>query len=169
MTESAAELRERSPRSARLTIAMSVVVAACLAMVIVVATRSGEPSDESQRQKVLTAAKTVAESFTTYDYRDLPKGFDRTASGLTPQFRKSYNETSGQLKTVLIKYKAASSSAIKDIGVTSLKPDSATVIAFVDQTISNSENAKPRTDRLRMRLNLKRTDGNWLVDNVALV
>lgn len=170
MSEDAATSRERMRRPTWLLVMVLVAaLAASVTTIIIVTARQRTPDGTARQAEVLKAGTAVATSFTTYDYRDLERGFSLTENGLTAQFRQNYQETTVELKSVLTKYEATSSSVVKDIGVSSLNGSKATVIAFIDQTLASSETKDPRTDRIRMRLSLKRVDGDWLVDNVTLV
>lgn len=40
---------------------------------------------------------------------------------------------------------------------------------FVDQVVTNTNNAEPRADRNRMQMTLMRPDDRWLIDEVQLM
>jgi Mce-associated membrane protein len=171
---------DAEPRSSRRLVAYGVaalVFALLVAAVVVLTVRTVRDHDTIQRQdrldsaraSVLTAAKRYAIDFTTYDYKNLDAGFRRTEAELTGDFKHQYVSTTAALKQTIIKYKAKATSVLQAIAVQSLTPNDAVVIAFVDQTITNTTSTTPQVDRNRMQMTLHRAGSDpWLITNLQL-
>jgi Mce-associated membrane protein len=115
------------------------------------------------RAGALKAAKTFAVDFGSYDYRHLDSDFSEVAARMTPDFAKSYVETSDKLKPTFIQYKTQVTARIQGFGVTSVSTSSATVVVFLDQRVQTSQSSTPRIDRNRLELRLVKEKGKWLV------
>jgi Mce-associated membrane protein len=120
-------------------------------------------------QAALAAGERVAADFTTYDYRTLVADFGRTRGSLTSDFQKKYDQTTEQLTATLTQYQASSTSKVQEAAIVSSSASKAVVMAFIDQSITNSTEKTPRTDRVRMKLTLVKVGGSWLVSSLDLV
>jgi Mce-associated membrane protein len=144
--------------------ALAVVCAALLALLLVLFFSWQHQRDvNSARDDAVAAAKSFALDFGAYDYQHLDTEFQEVAQKMTPDFAKSYLETSGKLKPTFVQYKTQVTSRIQDWGVTSSSTSKATVIVFLDQTVRTSQSSTPRIDRNRLEIQLVHTDGKWLV------
>ena len=157
--------------------AAGLVVALLVALVIVLFVKRSDDSDtiakykslESARTSVLTAARTYAIDFTTYDYRNLDAGFARTEAELTGTFKTQYTSTAKALKATIQKYQSVAKATLQQVGVTSATTSDAVVMAFVDQTITNTTSTTPTVERLRIRMTLHRKgSGPWLISDLQL-
>jgi Mce-associated membrane protein len=128
-----------------------------------------DKSADAASRAALAAGERVAADFTTYDYRTLVADFGRTRGRLTSDFQKKYDQTTEQLTATLTQYKASSSSKVQEAAVVSSSASKAVVMAFIDQTITNSTEKTPRTDRVRMKLTLAKVGGSWLASSLDLV
>ncbi|HVV14091.1 hypothetical protein [Amycolatopsis sp.] len=66
-------------------------------------------------------------------------------------------------------YQATSQGSVLDAAVTEADDQHAVVLAFVDQSIRNTNLKDPRIDRSRMRLSLVRANGEWRLDEITLL
>jgi Mce-associated membrane protein len=118
------------------------------------------------RAAAVDAAKSFAVDFGSYDYQHLDSEFQEVAGRMTPDFAKSYLETSGKLKHTFEQYKTRVTARVQGFGVTSATSTSAVVVVFLDQTVHTSQSATARIDRNRLEIHLVRTDGTWLVSKL---
>jgi Mce-associated membrane protein len=121
---------------------------------------------DAARAAATEAANTFALDFGTYDYQHLDTEFQEVAQKMTPDFAKSYLQTSDKLKRTFEQYKTQVTAEIQDWGVMSASTSKATVIVFLDQTVLTSQSTTPRIDRNRLEIQLVHTDGKWLVSKL---
>ncbi len=128
-----------------------------------------ERAQAAQRGEVLALAERIAVDVTTYDYRKIDENFDRVVAQSTDKWAEVYRDKRAeQLADVIVEGKATSEGTVRDAGIAELTEDRAVVVAFVDQTITNVHTPQPRIDRNRMRLVLRKIDGEWLLDRYDL-
>ncbi len=167
--EVAAERAAGGPaaRPTGLIVAVSVlaVVAAALVAVLVVGYLSWQHQRDvnTARAQAVKAAKSFAVDFGSYDYQHLDTEFSAVAARMTSDFAKSYTDTSTKLKPTLVQYKTKVTATIQGSGVTSVSTGKATVVVFLDQTVTTSQSATPRVDRNRLQIQLVHKNGKWLV------
>ncbi|HEX3336602.1 MAG TPA: hypothetical protein VHS54_09075 [Jatrophihabitans sp.] len=125
-------------------------------------------SAANTRATVATVATTYAIDFGSYDYRHLDADFKKVASHLTPSFAANYTKSSDRLKPTIVQYQGKSTARVQGVGVSSATQSAATVIVFLDQTVTTSQSTTPRVDRNRLQMNLVRRDGKWLIQNLLL-
>ena len=118
------------------------------------------------RVAAVAAAKSFAVDFGSYDYQHLDTEFQEVADRMTPDFAKSYLETSDKLKPTFEQYKTQVTARIQGIGVTSASATNAVVVVFLDQTVHTSQSTAPRIDRNRLEIHLVQTGGEWLVSKL---
>jgi Mce-associated membrane protein len=146
------------------TSVLGAVVAALIALVLVLYFSWQHQRDEnSARDAAVAAAKSFALDFGAYDYQHLDTEFQEVAQKMTPDFAKSYLETSDKLKSTFVQYKTQVTARIQGWGVTSASTSKATVVVFLDQTVRTAQSSTPRIDRNRLEIQLAHTDGKWLV------
>ena len=157
--------------------AAGLVIALLVALVVVLLVKRSDDSDtiakykrvDAARASVLVAARRYAIDFTTYDYRNLDAGFARTEAELTGTFKSQYTATAKALKATIQKYQAVATATLQQIGVTSVTKTDAVVMAFVDQTITNTTSTTPMVERDRIRMTLHRKgSGPWLISDLQL-
>ncbi|MCZ4555202.1 hypothetical protein O4215_06405 [Rhodococcus maanshanensis] len=85
------------------------------------------------------------------------------------EFAGQYTQVASNLKDMIVQYKATSSAEIIAAGLAETGPDSAEVVVFLDQTVTNSNSQEPWVDRNRMQLSLVRDGGEWKLANVQLL
>jgi Mce-associated membrane protein len=146
------------------TAVLGVVAAALLALLLVLYFSWQHQRDvNSARDDAVAAAKSFALDFGAYDYQHLDTEFQEVAQKMTPDFAKSYLDTSDKLKPTFVQYKTQVTARIQDWGVTSASTSKATVVVFLDQTVRTSQSSTPRIDRNRLEIQLVHSGGKWLV------
>jgi Mce-associated membrane protein len=101
--------------------------------------------------------------FGTYDYQKLDQEFAAVATHLTPDFRANYLKSSRGLKATIVQFKGKSVASVEGVGVTSVSQSKATVVLFLDQTVTNTQSTVPTIDRNRLLIQLERHHGNWQI------
>jgi Mce-associated membrane protein len=121
------------------------------------------------RTSALGAARTYAVELAGYDYRHLDHDFGVVLAHSTPSFRRSFTQSSDALRTTLRQYHATAAAKVVSAGIVSASTSRVVVLVFLDQTISNSTQKTPTTDRSQVEITLVDTGGRWFIDQVSLL
>jgi Mce-associated membrane protein len=167
----APEGRIRRLLHANFRVVLLAVVATGLAaaLILTMLGLSGKDALTSARTSALQAARTYAVEIGGYNYQNLNQSFGAVESDSTPSFRSSYSQASGALKTTLLKYHAIATATVVAAGLQSATANNADALVFLDQTVKNSLEKGPTTDRSQVEINLVYNDGKWLINNVTLL
>jgi Mce-associated membrane protein len=147
------------------------VIAVALAVALVLATLAVGNKDalESARTSALAAAKTYAVEIGSYNYAHLDQDFAVVLANSTPTFKTSYTQSSGALKSTLVKYKATAKATVVAQGLSSSSTTSADVLVFLDQTVTNTDQKSPTTTRTQVEIDLLKSGGKWLINDVTVL
>jgi Mce-associated membrane protein len=153
-----------------------VAVGAAIALVVTLLQLGNESSQVSSsnalqtaRTSALATAQTYSIELASYDYRHLAEDFGFVLSHSTPSFRKSFSQSSDALEPTLAKYHATASAKVVAEGLVSASTTQAVVLVFLDQTVTNSTQKAPTTDRSQLEITLVSTAGTWLINQVTLL
>lgn len=163
----------RSPRlrARPLVVLVVLVVGSCM----VVAAWSGlslrsSTHDSDDRDAALEAARRAAQTFTTYDYRELDGSFDALLALGTENFRSSFGEAVKQLRPIIRREKARSAGEVVATALgDSTGDDSVMVLVAMDVRVDNRSAQQGEERRFRLRLAMQRVEGEWLLDEIATV
>lgn len=117
----------------------------------------------------LSAALAYAVQLTTYDYVGLDRELAALLQNATDSFRTEYTKATQSLRESIQRNQANASGKVLDAGVESFDGTHATILMFVDQTVTNASSKTPRVDRTRMRMSLVQQDGRWLISSLDLI
>lgn len=128
---------------------------------------------ERSLEQAPAAAERAATAILSYDYESLDADRDAASRFLTPAYKDDYVTTFDSLvKESATQTKAnveatvLASSAMLQAG--DQDPDRVPVLLFVDQTtVSTANSGEPGVALNRVRLDLVRVDGTWLVDGIT--
>lgn len=146
-----------------------VVVAAAIVLAFYANKASGRDATTDHRATALAAARQAAVNFTSYDYRHLDADYKRVRDGATGSFRDDFDKQSKVLAQLIKQSKAVAKGQAVDAAVVSATASDATVLVAVDDTITNSQAPKGVVKHYRLRIDLKRIDGQWRVADVQPV
>jgi Mce-associated membrane protein len=148
-------------------IAAAVVVALLVTLILqFLSWRSGEAVVHARKDATTAAAKAV-DAALTYNYRTFDSDVSRADKLLTPQFRKSYDDTQQHsVKATAVHYQASSAADVIGAGIVSTNGSRASVLLFVDQTVRNSKLPAPRIDKSRVIADMHKVGGHWLCANI---
>lgn len=133
----------------------------------------GDPASERAdraRESALQAARERTTTLTSYDHRRLEKDFAAVLETATGEFEAEYRKTTEQLEQTFVQQKAVAVAEVVAAGleradVDGEGEDTAVAVVAVDQVITTA--GRPaRTERNRLRMELVRPDGTWLVRKV---
>ncbi|WP_235621962.1 hypothetical protein [Mycolicibacterium austroafricanum] len=127
-----------------------------------------ENSVTANGREALATAQSYAVILTSIDKGNVDENFAQVLDGATGDFKDMYSQSSTELRQLLIDNEAVSHGTVIDAALKSATKDTAEVLMFVDQSISNRANPEPRIDRSRINMVLKRIDGRWLASKVDI-
>jgi Mce-associated membrane protein len=172
--------RDSTAQAVMVAVAVVVVVAALLA---VVTGRLSSRTAQNKRNNAAISASYLASpnaiaaeaaasretrATLTYNYKTLSADYAAAEAGLTPRFRANYlTTTASSVTPEATKTQAVSAAAVTAGGVSVATATTATVLLFVDQTVTNNLLAHPRLDRSRIKVSMVKLNGRWLVDNLS--
>jgi Mce-associated membrane protein len=146
-----------------------VAIGLAVAFVLTMLQLRNDNALDSARTSALASAKTYSVELAGYDYRHLNQDFAVVLSHSTPSFRTSFSKSSNALKSTLLKYHASAKATVVAGGVISATSTRVVALVFLDQTVTNSTQKQPTTDRSQVEITLVRTGGTWLIDQVTLL
>jgi Mce-associated membrane protein len=146
-----------------------VVIAAAVVFAVFLSKASSRDSVTSQRESALASARQAAVNFTSYDYRHLDADYKRVRDGATGAFKADFDKQSKVLAQVIQQSKAVATGQVVDAAIVSAGSSDATVLVAVDDTITNTQAPKGVVKHYRLRIDLKKIGGQWLVANVQPV
>jgi Mce-associated membrane protein len=146
-----------------------VSVGLAVGLVLTLVALGNDHDAATARSSALASARTAAVEIGGYDYRHLGQDFGRVLASSTPSFRRSFSQSSDALRSTLRGYDATSAAKVVSAGLVSSTPTRAVVLVLLDQTISNSAQSKPTTERSQIEITLVRSKGRWLIDQVTLL
>ncbi|MFL6159775.1 MAG: hypothetical protein ACJ72D_27115 [Marmoricola sp.] len=150
------------------------LVAVSVGLVVAVARRGDDSAGgralalSTAARDAKAAARTAAVELTTYDYATIDADFARVGARGTAKFRKQYAEVSAPIRTLVVQLKARAKGSVVASAATATDRNHVTVLLFVDQEITAAGNDDQKLDQPRVTMKMVRSDGRWLVDEVAL-
>lgn len=117
---------------------------------------------------VTAAARQDVVDLMSYDYRRIDSDLNRGLSRATGPFRDKLSAAMDSHRKEFTSLRSVSSAVVVDAAVQEIDGDHATLLMFVDQTISNRKTSGPQTDHTRVVLSMDRVDGAWLVSDLTL-
>jgi len=94
---------------------------------------------------------------------------DRLLGGATADFRSELASQADRLRTTLTRNKVTATGSVVSAGVVKLEDNAATVIVAATGTVRNKQAVKPEPRNYRLRVDLTRSAGRWLVSGLEFV
>ena len=123
--------------------------------------------DELRRTATEDAARLVVQ-LATYDHTDVDANLDAVVAEATPGFADRYREVSDGLRDLLSSGEGTSTGTVSHAAVESFDDDTAVVLVFLDQEVSNVTVPDGRIDSSRMVVTVVRDGNRWLLDDAQL-
>jgi Mce-associated membrane protein len=181
VTESDAEVTDEAPaaserptrRSARgrrgrigvLLLAATLVASAGLAgWLFFYQYRPDKETDSAAAKIALEAAKNGTVALLSYSPDSLDKDFASAKTHLTGDFLSYYTQFTEQIVTPAAKQKSVKTTAsVVRAAVSEIRPESAVVLVFVNQTTTSKENPDGAFAASSVKVGMKKIDGAWLI------
>lgn len=170
-----AKIREEPPSAIRrawrlVDVALvALVLAALVAAGLVVRGTLADRADEAARADALAAARRLAVSFTTMDYRTYDRDAKRVVDGSGGQLRQEFTHSTDALKKAMTTNRSTTRGRVLDAAVVDADRDSARVLIVVDADVTNTSATTPSARHYRIQLDLARQGGRWLGTDLSFV
>jgi len=100
----------------------------------------------------------------SYTPKDVRSRLDAEGAYLTDEFAKAFDELT---RTVIapdaVEHEVTVKAKAVDTGLSSSSDDKAELLVFVETTTTSSRLSEPRVDGARLRVSVRRIDGDWLI------
>lgn len=155
-----------------MALAVALVALALAAASLLLADPAVERAERADRARdsALQAARERTTTLTSYDHRRLDEDFAAVLETATGDFKAEYEKTTEQLKQTFLQQRAVAvgqvvAAGLEEADVDGEGEDTAVAVVAVDQVVQLG--ATPaRTERNRLRMELVRPGGTWLVRKV---
>lgn len=173
-TEEAPDALEESEPSGlkRLLVAGTVALVALAGAAAIVVLSLGEYQhrlDDALRAEAVSTSRDYLIAMAGFDYQKMDANRDHIVSGSTPAFAAKYDEMVKALRDIVVTSKGVAIATADRVAVDALDGDTATVIAFVDQHVTNVTAPQGSNQKYRMVVKLVRSGDRWIVDDVQTV
>ena len=161
----AAERTRRARMQLPVLLALMLVVASGFAAwVYLKQYRPDQQTDPAVADTVVKAASDGAVAMLSYSPQTMDKDFASAKSYLTRDFVKFYTDFTNNVVTRAVKEKAVKTQAtVVQAAVSDLSPESALVLAFINQTTVSKDNPDGTFAQSSVKISMKKVDGAWLI------
>ncbi|SEB03394.1 MULTISPECIES: hypothetical protein [unclassified Mycobacterium] len=126
--------------------------------------RPDQQTDAAVAETVVKAASDGAVAMLSYAPQTMDKDFASAKSHLTGDFVKFYTDFTNSVVTRAVKEKSVKTEAtVVRAAVSDLSPESALVLAFINQTTVSKDNPDGTFAQSAVKISMKKIDGAWLI------
>lgn len=129
---------------------------------------------------VRSAASNEITAFLRVDYKNMDSLSAAVLDGATGKFKEQYSATKENLKAAAQSGRARSTGSVKQIGISELKDDSATVFVAADAVVTNNKTGKAKATKscphegsvcrfYRLKVEMTQTSDGWKMSNLGFV
>ncbi len=123
--------------------------------------------DNTAAQQAIRAASDGAVAALSYSSDNLDRDFANAKSHLTGEFLAYYNKFSQDIVAPTVRQKHLTQKAtVIRAAVAQLHPDSAVVLAFINETTTSPDRKDPLMTPSAVRVTLAKVDGSWLISKL---
>lgn len=120
-------------------------------------------TDPARTTEVDSAVREILEQVLSYDHSDL----DRTARAVTEYLRGpalcTYNALYDEVKRVAGEQRLTLTTEVREVGMTRLEGDRATVLVFVDQHSTRGDRGQTSAAGTQFAITAQHQDGRWTI------
>ncbi|OMC37818.1 hypothetical protein A5740_04140 [Mycobacterium sp. GA-1841] len=146
-----------------------VAVAALAALVLLSISEYQHRRDDALRTDAVQMSRDYLVAMAAFDYQKIDANREHIVANSTPGFAAKYDEMVKALRDIVVTSKGVATATADRVAVESLDGDTATVVAFVDQHVTNVTAPQGSNQKYRMVVKLVRSGDHWIVDDVQTV
>ncbi|MGW4101400.1 mce associated protein mas1a [Mycobacterium sp. NPDC004974] len=143
--------------------------AATAALVVLSISEYHHRQDESLRTEAVQMSRDYLVAMAAFDYQKMDANREHIVANSTPGFAAKYDEMVKALRDIVVTSKGVATATADHVVVDSLDGGTATVVAFVDQHVTNVTAPQGSNQKYRMVVKLVRSGDRWIVDDVQTV
>lgn len=166
--EAAAPRNTRTKPRAGRAVAGLVIVVLLVAVGVLGYLLWQDQRQDALRQSAADDATRLVIQLATYDHTDVDQNLDAVVAEATPGFADRYREVSEGLRELLASGEGTSTGTVTHSAVESLDGDTAVVLVFLDQEVTNVTVPDGRVDSSRMVVTVVRDGDRWLLEDAQL-
>lgn len=159
----------RTKRRILAALLVLVAVAATAALVVLSIAEYHHHRDTAMRTQAVQISRDYLVAMAAFDYQKLDANRDHIVADSTPGFAAKYDEMVKALRDIVVTSKGIATATADHVVVDSLDGDTAIVVAFVDQHVTNVTAPQGSNQKYRMVVKLVRSGDRWIVDDVQTV
>lgn len=126
--------------------------------------RPAQQTDPAVAATVVRSASDGTAALLSYAPESLDKDFATARSHLSGDFLSYYNDLTQRIIAPAAKQKSLKTTAhVVAAALSELRPDSAVVLVYVDQTTTSDASPDPTTSTNSALVRMARINGNWLI------
>lgn len=144
-------------------------VAATAVLVLLSISEYHHRQDEARRTEAVQMARDYLVAMAAFDYQKMDANREHIVANSTPGFAAKYDEMVKALRDIVVTSKGVATATAEHVVVDALDDDTATVVSFVDQHVTNVTAPQGSNQKYRMVVKLVRSDDRWIVDDVQTV
>lgn len=144
-------------------------VAATAALVVLSIGEYHHRRDDTLRTDAITMSRDYLVAMAAFDYQKMDANREHIVTNSTSGFAAKYDEMVKALRDIVVTSKGVATATADHVVVDTLDSDTATVIAFVDQHVTNVTAPQGSNQKYRMVVKLVRSGDRWIVDDVQTV
>lgn len=169
-TETADSVPSRRPERRVLSaLLVLVTVAVSAALVVLSISEYHHRRDDTLRDQAVGMSRDYLVAMAAFDYQKMDANRDHIVANSTPGFAAKYDEMVKALRDIVVTSKGVATATADHVVVDSFDGDTATVVAFVDQHVTNVTAPQGSNQKYRMVVKLVRSGDRWIVDDVQTV
>ena len=124
---------------------------------------------ESMRTSAIAAAERQIMNLMNVNSANVGAQLDSIRSGTTGDFQRQLVGLLDTFSKVIQQGKIDSTATVANAGITSINSDTAKVLLAVSGAVANAESPQPQSRRYRIGVDLKYSDGHWLVSGMEFI
>ncbi|TMS47703.1 mce associated protein mas1a [Mycobacterium sp. DBP42] len=144
-------------------------LAATTALVLLSISEYQHRRDDALRSQAVAMSRDYLVAMAAFDYQKMDANREHIVANSTPGFAAKYDEMVKALRDIVVTSKGVATATADHVVVDSLDGDAATVVAFVDQHVTNVTAPQGSDQKYRMVVKLVRSGDRWIVDDVQTV
>lgn len=144
-------------------------VAAAAALVMLSLSEYQRRQSDALRTEAVQVSRDYLVAMAAFDYQKMDANREHIAANSTPGFAAKYDEMVKALRDIVVTSKGVATATADHVVVDSVDGDTATVVAFVDQHVTNVTAPQGSDQKYRMVVKLVRSGDRWIVDDVQTV
>jgi Mce-associated membrane protein len=122
---------------------------------------------DAAADRAIRAASDGAVASLSYSPDNMEHDFVKAKSHLTGDFLAYYNKFTQQIVAPMVQQKHITQTAnVVRAAVSELHPDSAVVLAFLNQTATSTDRPQPLITPSSVRITLTKVSGSWLISKL---